>query len=144
MADKEKEMLEDIKDEELKEDIEEYIEEDYDEEGYAEHEFSLFDNPLEVATVAFMAIFFIFKVWNFVEIFDTFVDFMAMVEYFLGVFADLVPAVVLLVGCEIYEKVENLEYNLKINSFYMAKYHEDTLEVLGEYDEYDEEEEIEE
>lgn len=144
MADKEKEMLEDIKDEELKEDIEEYIEEDYDEEGYADHEFSLFDNPLEILTIAFMAIFFIFKVWNFVEIFDTFIDVMAMVEYFLGVVVDLIPAVVLLVGCEIYEKIENLEYNLKINSFYMAKYHEDLLDVLGEYDEEELEEEIEE
>ncbi|MBE5943734.1 MAG: hypothetical protein E7258_02325 [Lachnospiraceae bacterium] len=140
MADKEKEMLEDIKDEKLKEDIEEYIEDDYDEDGYEEHQFSLFDNPLEIATVAFMAIFFIFKVWNFVEIFDTFIDTMAMVEYFLGVAADLVPAVVLLVACEIYEKMEYVEYNLKINSFYMSRYHEDTLEALGEYGEYDEEE----
>jgi len=36
--------------------------------------------------------------------------------------------------------MEYVEYNLKINSFYMSRYHEDTLEALGEYGEYDEEE----
>ena len=142
MADKEKEMLEDIKDEELREDIEEYMDDEYEEGGYDEHEFSLFDSPIEIATVIFIALFSLLKLWYFVDNIGVFDTPLAILEYFIEMCAQLIPAVILIVAVEIHEKMESLEYNIKLNSFYMAKYQEDLIDRIEGYDE--EEEEVEE
>ena len=105
------------------EDIEEYMEEEYEESGYKEHSFSLLDNPLEIFTVLFMIVYLVYVIWQFtnaVELGN--ITLQAGFEFWLGAITKLIPAIVLLVACEIYEKMQMLEYNVKINSYYMAQY----------------------
>lgn len=118
---------EEIQDQESKEteaeDIKEYMEEDYEESGYKEHTFSLLDNPLEIFTVLFMIVYLVYVIWQFVNAIELgIMTLQAGFVFWLGAIAKLIPAIVLLVACEIYEKMQMLEYNVKINSYYMAQY----------------------
>lgn len=116
---------------EAAEDIEEYIEDEYENSGYKEHAFSLFDNPIEISTVVFMFAVFIYSVWKFIVSVDLGdMTWQLGIEYWLDVVGKMIPAVVLLVACEIYEKIHNLEYNVKINSYYMAEYHTSVMSKL--------------
>lgn len=117
---------EEIQEQETKEvdaeEIKEYIEDDYEESGYKEHTFSLLDNPLEIFAVLFIVAYLFFVIGQFINLLETGITIAAGFEYWLGAIAKLIPAIVLLVACEIYEKIQMLEYNVKINSYYMAQY----------------------
>ena len=104
------------------EEIKEYMEEDYEESGYKEHTFSLLDNPLEMFTVLFMIVYLVYVIWQFTNILETGITFSGGFEYWLSAVARLIPAIILLVACEIYEKMQMLEYNIKLNSYYMSQY----------------------
>lgn len=117
---------ESIQEQEVKEtdaeEIKEYMEEDYEESGYKEHAFSLLDNPLEIFTVLFMIVYLVYVIWQFTNILETGITVSGGFEYWLSAIARLIPAIILLVACEIYEKMQMLEYNIKLNSYYMAQY----------------------
>lgn len=105
------------------EEVKEYMEEDYEESGYKNHEFSLFDNPIEIVTVMFMVVYLVYTIWQFVNnISLSSFDMEAGLDFWISAIGKLIPAVILLVACEIYEKVQMLEYNIKLNSYYMAQY----------------------
>ena len=138
-------MAKDIKNEEVEEVVEDAVteeaEDEYDFEDdiedieeevgeYREHEFSLFDNPIEAITVIFMVGYAIFSIVQFVGKNTIDVDFITAVEFLFGLAKDLIPAVVLLVACEIYEKLELVLYNLSLNSEYMARYQMNLLEHI--------------
>ncbi|MBE5946106.1 MAG: hypothetical protein E7259_04065 [Lachnospiraceae bacterium] len=138
-------MAKDIKNEEVEEVVEDAVteeaEDEYDFEDdiedieeevgeYREHEFSLFDNPIEAITVIFMVGYAIFSIVQFINKNTIDVDFITAVEFLFGLAKDLIPAVVLLVACEIYEKLELVLYNLSLNSEYMARYQMNLLEHI--------------
>lgn len=137
-------MAKDIKNEELEEvvdteledtedkyDFEDDIEDIEDEVGeYRDHDFSLFDNPIEAITVVFMVCYAVFSIVQFINTYTIDVDLVTAVEFFLGLAKDLIPGVVLLVACEIYEKLELVLYNLSLNSEYMARYQLNLLEHI--------------
>ena len=138
-------MAKDIKNEEVEEVVEDAVteeaEDEYDFEDdiedieeevgeYREHEFSLFDNPIEAITVIFMVGYAIFSIVQFINKNTIDVDFIKAVEFLFGLAKDLIPAVVLLVACEIYEKLELVLYNLSLNSEYMARYQMNLLEHI--------------
>ena len=108
--------------------------EDDELEGYQEHKFSLFDSPIEVATVVFMAALFIFRVWDCVNTYINGTDVMNILRFMFDLVLELVPAIILLVACEIHEKMEKMEYNLRLNSEYMAMYQQDLLTRMNVMD----------
>lgn len=112
------------------EDIKEYMEEDYQESGYKEHSFSLFDNPIEIVTVIYVILYLVYAIWKFTDICGNRFAFDEGIEYWLGVVGKLIPAVILLVAAEIYEKIQMMEYNIKLNSYYMAEYQMDLIHRL--------------
>ncbi len=122
-----KENTEEMQEQESKEpenaeDIKEYMEEDYEESGYKEHGFSLLDNPLEIVTVLFMIVYLVYVIWQFTNLLGGRMTVSDGFDYWLNAIVRLIPAIVLLVACEIYEKMQMLEYNIKLNSYYMAQY----------------------
>ncbi len=125
--------VDDIKDADEVEEVE-FDEEDDELEGYQEHKFSLFDSPIEVATVVFMAALFIFRVWDFVNTYINGTDVMNILRFMFDLVLELVPAIILLVACEIHEKMEKMEYNLRLNSEYMAMYQQDLLTRMNVMD----------
>ena len=134
---KNEEVVEEVKDAEVEEtetdeyDFEDDIEDIEDEVGeYRTHEFSLFDNPIEAVTVVFMVGFAIYSIVQFIMTNTIDVEFITAVEFILGLIKDLIPAVVLLVACEIYEKLELILYNLSLNSEYMSRYQVNLLEHI--------------
>lgn len=114
------------------EEIKEYMEEDYEESGYKEHTFSLLDNPLEIFTVLFMIVYLVYVIWQFTNILETGMTVSGGFEYWLSAIARLIPAIILLVACEIYEKMQMLEYNIKLNSYYMAQYQMNLVSKLDD------------
>ncbi len=134
------EEIEEVKDASVEDeyDFEDDIEAIEDEVGeYKEHEFSLFDNPIEAITVVFAVGYVIFSIVQFININTVDVDFVTAVEFMLGLIKDLIPAVILLVACEIYEKLELMLYNLSLNSEYMARYQLNLLEHIYKSEEKD-------
>ena len=109
-------------------------EEELEEAGYRVHRFSLFDSPVEIATVVFMALYVIFALCSFAVDNPNGTSFMNIIEFFFGVLLKLIPGVVLLVACEIHEKIEFIEYNLSLNSEYMARYQMDLMDKLNNKD----------
>ena len=109
-------------------------EEELIEAGYRVHKFSLFDSPIEIATVLFMVAYVIFAFCSFAFDNPNGTGFMNIVEFLFDVVIKLIPAGVLLVACEIHEKVEFLEYNLSLNSEYMARYQMDLMDKLEKKD----------
>lgn len=109
-------------------------EEELIEAGYRVHKFSLFDSPIEIATVVFMVAYVIFAFCSFAFDNPNGTGLMNILEFFFEVVIKLVPAIVLLVACEIHEKVEFIEYNLSLNSEYMARYQMDLMDKLEKKD----------
>lgn len=105
-------------------------EEELIEAGYRVHKFSLFDSPIEIATVVFMVAYVIFAFCSFAFNNPNGTGLMKIFEFLFEVVIKLIPAIVLLVACEIHEKVELLEYNLSLNSEYMARYQMDLMDKL--------------
>lgn len=120
--------------EELDDEFDGIDEEDLIEAGYKTHKFSLFDSPIEVATIAFMAVYVVFAFVSFAMDNPNGTGFMNIFEFFFDVINKLIPGIVLLIACEIHEKVELIEYNLSLNSEYMARYQMDLLEKMSKKD----------
>lgn len=112
------------------EEIKEYMEEDFEDSGYKEHTFSLFDNPLEIFALIFMVAYLVYAIWKFADILTVGTTVSEGFDYWLGVVARMIPAIVLLVCCEIYESIQLLEYNVKLNSYYMARYQMNVMSKL--------------
>lgn len=110
-------------------------EEDLIEAGYKTHKFSLFDSPIEIATIIFMALYVVFAFCSFAIDNPNGTNLMNIFEFFFELVAKLIPGIILLVACEIHEKVELVEYNLSLNSEYMARYQMDLMDKLNSKDE---------
>ena len=61
-------------------------------------------------------------------------DIVNIFNFLFDLVIKLAPGVILLVACEIHEKVELIEYNLSLNSEYMARYQMDLLEKMNKKD----------
>ncbi|MBR3834681.1 MAG: hypothetical protein IKJ73_10195 [Lachnospiraceae bacterium] len=109
-------------------------EEDLIEAGYKTHKFSLFDSPIEIATIIFMALYVVFAFCSFAIDNPNGTNLMNIFEFFFELVAKLIPGIILLVACEIHEKVELVEYNLSLNSEYMARYQMDLMDKLEKKD----------
>ena len=109
-------------------------EEDLIEAGYKTHKFSLFDSPIEIATIIFMAVYVVFAFCSFAIDNPNGTNLMNIFEFFFELVAKLIPGIILLVACEIHEKVELVEYNLSLNSEYMARYQMDLMDKLNKED----------
>lgn len=109
-------------------------EEELIEAGYRVHRFSLFDSPIEIGTVVFMLLYVVFAFCSFAFNNPNGTGLMNIFEFFFDLVIKLIPGIVLLVGCEIYEKVELIEYNLSLNSEYMARYQMDLMDKLNKSD----------
>lgn len=122
------------------EDIKEYMEQEYEDSGYKDHSFSLLDNPLEIATVLFITVYLVYIIWKFTNLVSSGITVADGFDYWLTALARFIPAVVLLVATEIYEKMQMLEYNIKLNSYYMAQYQMNLVSMLdGNPEAYEEE-----
>lgn len=109
-------------------------EEDLIEAGYKAHKFSLFDSPIEIATIAFMAVYAIYCFVMFAVNNPGGTTLVNIFDFLFDLVLKLIPGIILLVACEIHEKVELLEYNLSLNSEYMARYQMDLLDKMDEKD----------
>lgn len=111
-----------------------YDEEELIEAGYKAHKFSLFDSPVEIATIVFMIIFAVYSFIMFALDNRGGTEIVNIFNFLFDLVLKLAPGVVLLVACEIHEKVELIEYNLSLNSEYMARYQMDLLEKMAKKD----------
>lgn len=105
-------------------------EEELIEAGYRVHKFSLFDSPIEIGTVVFMVLYVVFAFCSFAFDNPNGTGLMNIFEFLFELVMKLIPGIVLLVACEIHEKVEFIEYNLSLNSEYMARYQMDLLDKM--------------
>lgn len=110
-------------------------EEDLIEAGYKAHKFSLFDSPIEVATIVFMAVYVIYCFVMFAINNPGGTELVNIFDFLFDVVLKMIPGIILLVACEIHEKVELIEYNLSLNSEYMARYQMDLMDKLNKKDE---------
>lgn len=108
--------------------------EEYEEAGYRVHKFSLFDSPLEILTILFIIGYLIFGIWSFFDLYPNGAALKVVLAFVFDLISKLIPAVVLIVALEIHEKLEMQEYNLRLNSEYMARYQQDLLEKLDMLD----------
>lgn len=111
-----------------------YDEEELIEAGYKAHKFSLFDSPIEIATIVFMIIFAVYSFIMFALDNRGGTEIVNIFNFLFDLVLKLAPGVILLVACEIHEKVELIEYNLSLNSEYMARYQMDLLEKMNKKD----------
>ena len=111
-----------------------YDEEELIEAGYKAHKFSLFDSPVEIATIVFMIIFAVYSFIMFALDNRGGTEIVNIFNFLFDLVLKLAPGVILLVGCEIHEKVGLIEYNLSLNSEYMARYQMDLLEKMNKKD----------
>lgn len=109
-------------------------EEDLIEAGYKTHKFSLFDSPIEIAAIVFMVAYVIYSFFAFAAANPNGTDLISIFNFLFELVAKLIPGVILLVACEIHEKVELIEYNLSLNSEYMARYQMDLMDKLNKKD----------
>lgn len=100
------------------------------EAGYKVHKFSLFDSPIEVATIVFMALYVVYAFCSFAIANPNGTDLMSIFGFFFDLVVKMIPGIILLVACEIHEKVELVEYNLSLNSEYMARYQMDLMDKM--------------
>lgn len=110
-------------------------EEDLIEAGYKVHKFSLFDSPIEIAAIVFMAVYVIYSLIMFAVNNTGGTDLQSIFNFLFDLVWKVVPGVILIVVCEIHEKTELLEYNLSLNSEYMARYQMDLLDKIDDIDE---------
>ncbi len=134
--------IEEIKETEAAEELEAPVDEDGDgideeeliEAGYKVHKFSLFDSPIEIGAVVFMVLYVVFAFCSFAFDNPNGTGLMNIFEFLFELVIKLIPGIVLLVACEIHEKVEFIEYNLSLNSEYMARYQMDLLDKMDKKD----------
>lgn len=107
-----------------------FDEEELLEAGYKAHRFSLFDSPIEIATIAFMVVFVVYSFIVFALDNRGGTEIANIFNFLFDLVIKLAPGAILLVACEIHEKVELIEYNLSLNSEYMARYQMDLLEKM--------------
>ncbi len=109
-------------------------EEDLAEAGYKIHKFSLFDSPVEIATIAFMTLYVVFALCSFAIDNPYGAGLMKIFTFLFELVTKLIPGFILIIACEIHEKVELIEYNLSLNSEYMARYQMDLMDKLNKKD----------
>ena len=109
-------------------------EEDLIEAGYKTHKFSLFDSPIEIATIVFMAAYATYCFFTFAVANPNGTDLISIFTFLFDLVAKMIPGIILLIACEIHEKVELIEYNLSLNSEYMARYQMDLLDKMSKKD----------
>ncbi len=131
--DEEVEKVEEFDAEEV-EDIDYDDDEDFEEAGFKVHKFSLFDSPLEIITILFVIAYLVFGIWKFFDIYPQGAQLKFVIEFVFDLIAKVIPAVILIIAIEIHEKLEMQEYNLRLNSEYMARYQQDLLERLNMMD----------
>ncbi len=108
--------------------------EDYEEAGFKVHKFSLFDSPLEIVTILFVIANLVFGIWSFFDVYPQGAELKVVIGFVFDLIAKTIPAVILIIAIEIHEKLEMHEYNLRLNSEYMARYQQDLLERLNMMD----------
>ncbi len=109
-------------------------EEELIEAGYKVHKFSLFDSPIEIATIVFMAVYIVYSFIMFAVNNSGGTDIASIFNFLFDLVIKVAPGVILLVVCEIHEKVELIEYNLSLNSEYMARYQMDLMDTINKKD----------
>lgn len=109
-------------------------EEELLEAGYKVHKFSLFDSPIEIATIVFMVVYAIYSFVTFAIANPGGTEIINIFNFLFELVLKIAPGVILIVACEIHEKVELIEYNLSLNSEYMARYQMDLMDKLEKKD----------